>query len=82
MTGKLTGRSRASSTVYAKEVTDVVTSGRNFVYLIRGLVCEADGENSRIVGFLAYLNEAGWIKHEDVSFPEINLHGMVGGDDS
>ena len=78
---KLTGRSRASSTVYAKEVTGEARS-KNFVYLIRGLVCEADGENSRIVGFLAYLNEAGWIKHEDVSFPEINLRGMVGGDDS
>ena len=81
MTGKLTGRSRASSTVYAKEVKEVAR-GKNFVYLIRGLVCEADGENSRIVGFLAYLNEAGWVKHEDVSFPEINLRGMVGGDDS
>lgn len=79
--GKLTGRSRASSTVYAKEVKEV-SRGKNFVYLIRGLVCEADGENSRIVGFLAYLNEAGWIKHEDVSFPEINLQGMVDGDDS
>ena len=80
--GKLTGRSRASSTVYAKEVTEVVTSGRNFVYLIRGLVCEADGENSRIVGFLAYLNGAGWVKRDDVSFPEISLCGMVDGDDS
>lgn len=81
MTGKLTGRSRASSTIYAKVVAEV-TRGKNFVYLIRGLVCEADGDNSRIIGFLAYLNEAGWVKHEDVSFPEINLRGMVDGDDS
>lgn len=79
--GKLTGRSRASSTVYAKEVKEVAR-GKNFVYLIRGLVCEADGENSRIVGFLAYLNEAGWVKRDDVSFPEINLRGIVDGDDS
>lgn len=81
MTGKLTGRSRASSTVYAKEVTGEARS-KNFVYQIRGLVCEADGENSRIVGFLTYLNELGWIKQEDISFPEINLRGMVVGDDS